>query len=80
MTTAAATETVPVSGRTQPRYTGPPINHAVRWYGNNPAPTYRHRGLVAECEPCGWKAAVDGGHLTAELVRLAAMHAGTEDP
>ncbi len=76
--TAALTETV--SGRTILRYRGAPVTHDIRFFGSiNTLHSYRSRGLVAECEPCGWHTIIDGGHTIAELTRLARQHAGTED-
>jgi hypothetical protein len=79
-----------VSGRDQPRWTGEPVIHDVRFYGadRRPGITLRPgdplfwaRGVVAECEPCGWTRTFDPGHTAAELLeRLIAQHAGIEDP
>jgi hypothetical protein len=70
-----------VSGRDQPRWTGDPVVHDVRFYGaTRGTPGYRALSLVAECQPCHWRVTIDGGHTAADLTRLANQHAGTEDP
>jgi hypothetical protein len=78
-----------VSGRDQPRWTGEPVIHDVRYYGAlRPRPggipglmhPWRRYGLTAECEPCDWVRTTDPGHTAADLTRLAAQHAGIEDP
>lgn len=72
------TTTEAVSSRTILRYRGEPVTHRFRWY---PArnPSYRDGGLRGECD-CGETRTVDGGHDTADLVRLERQHAGVEDP
>lgn len=76
-----ATETVNVGSRIQPRYRGDPLPHKLRYTApTSPMRGYRPGALLARCDGCRWQAVIDGGHTTADLVRLERQHAGLEDP
>ena len=74
------TETV--SGRSILRYRGEPVPHEVRFRATmGGLPGYLEVcAIVAYCEPCGWRTALEGDHTAADLTRLARQHAGIEDP
>jgi hypothetical protein len=61
-------------GRLIPRWTGPPIAHDVRFIGDP------NGGIIAECEPCGWRVHVPDWKTAADLTRLTAEHQGDEAP
>lgn len=56
-----------IDGRDQPRLSAMTVSHDVRFYGAD---------LAAACRPCRWRAAIEPGHTTAELMRLDAQHGG----
>jgi hypothetical protein len=62
-----------VSGRSEPRPSGPEPRHEVRFFGTGRASKW---GVIAACEPCDWTVGIEGGHTVAELSRLDAMHRG----
>ena len=55
---------VSVSGRSEPRPSGPPVTHDIRFY--------------AECAPCQWRVRLDEHHTDEDYARLRAMHEGGE--
>lgn len=63
-----------VSGRTQPRYTGPVVGHVVSY---EPQPDGTE---IVRCAYCGVVTRLEGGHTDAQKARLERMHEGTEDP
>jgi hypothetical protein len=60
------------AGDPVPHRSGPEPAHDVRFFGSGGT---AHFGMVAECAPCEWTAALEGGHTLAELARLEAQHA-----
>jgi hypothetical protein len=65
----------PVTGRSQPRPVPPPEGfvHDVRFWAS--ASTIAP-GIIARCEPCGWRIVIDNDHTLDDLIELQRQHCG----
>jgi excisionase family DNA binding protein len=54
----------PISGRSEPRHTGPPVEHHITLAAD-----------PVDCS-CGWHPTIEPGHSLRAITRLANMHTG----